>query len=101
MGPSSNKEIPPDVVWPEPPADLDPSIDWRLWPDIDPADRRSSAPRGAGDLNQDHADADARERYNREARAKAERLRQAGGWPTDPINNPDHPLHQPPDQRES
>jgi hypothetical protein len=44
---------------------------------------------------------EARERYNREARAKAERLQQTGGWPPDPINNPDHPLYQSPDQRES
>jgi hypothetical protein len=94
------KEIPPDVVWPEP-ADLDPSIDWRLWPDIDPADRHSSTHRAADQPNQDDPEAEARERYNREARAKAERLRQAGGWPPDPINNPDHPLYRPPDQRES
>ncbi|TCO44920.1 hypothetical protein EV646_10992 [Kribbella antiqua] len=95
------KEIPPDMVWPEPPADLDPSIDWRLWPDIDPADRRSSTHRAAGQPNQDDPEAEARERYNREAPAKAERLRQAGGRPPDPFNNPGHPLYQPPDQPES
>jgi hypothetical protein len=92
------KEIPPDVVWPEPPADLDPSIDWRLWPDVDPADRRSSTHRAAGQPNQDDPEAEARDRYNREARERARRSRLADPrWPqSDP--GPFPPQAEPADE---
>jgi hypothetical protein len=53
-------------------------------------------------LIRDDGEDEARRAYNRAARAKAARSRGSGGWPAvDPIDNPDHPLYQPPEQRES